>query len=44
MNWYSSERKSLGPDDISNPFVEKADIANHKRKISQIDNTKEKIQ
>ena len=44
MNWYSTERKSLGPDDISNPFVEKADIVNHKRKISMIDTAKEKIQ
>jgi len=43
MNWYSAERRSLGPDDISNPFVEKADIVNHKRKISLIDDAKEKI-
>lgn len=39
-----SSPKSLAISDISNPFIEKSDIANHKRKISLIDQNKERIQ
>ena len=35
---------SLGPDQISNPFIEKSDIVNHKRKIQQIDQKRDMIQ
>ena len=31
-------------DDISNPFIEKSDIANHKKRIAAIDQKKEEIQ
>jgi len=36
--------KTLENDQISNPFVEKADINNHKKKIAEIDSKKEMIQ
>ena len=36
--------KSLNATDISNPFVEKSDIVNHKKKITQIDRNRERIQ
>lgn len=39
-----SSPRSLAATDISNPFVEKSDIANHKKKIQQIDLKKERIQ
>jgi hypothetical protein len=39
-----SSPKSLAATDISNPFIEKSDIANHNRKIHLIDQNKERIQ
>ena len=39
-----SSPKGLSATDISNPFVEKSDIVNHKRKIHQIDARRERIQ
>lgn len=35
---------SLGPDQISNPFIEKADIVNHKMKIHKNDMKRDNIQ
>ena len=45
MQWASLEKpKSLRADDISNPFIEKSDIVNHKMKIAIIDKQREDIQ
>jgi hypothetical protein len=38
------DRRSLGPDDISNPFVEKSDFENHKKKMVEINKQRENIQ
>jgi len=44
MNWMSpDDKRSLDIDMISNPFIEKSDIVNHKKKIAQIDRKKEMI-
>jgi len=38
LTFVDPQRKvSLNPDEISNPFIEKSDIVNHKRKIYQLD-------
>ena len=44
VNWGTDGRQFLGPDDISNPFVEKSDIANHIKKMGEIDQNRENIQ
>lgn len=45
LQWISADNpKYLGPDDISNPFIEKSDIVNHKRKIADIDNQRDNVQ
>ena len=37
-------KMSLGPDQISNPFIEKSDIVNHKMKIHKKDLVHDNIQ
>lgn len=45
VHWGSLiDRKYLGPDDISNPFVEKSDYENHRKRMSEIDQQRENIQ
>ena len=44
MQWMSpDDKKSIDVDMISNPFIEKSDIVNHKKKIADIDRRKEMI-
>lgn len=45
LNWHKPGQKNyLGPDDISNPFIEKSDIANHIKKIEEREKYREDIQ
>jgi len=45
VQWVSVDNpKPLGPDDISNPFIEKSDIVNHNMKIGQIEQKRDNIQ
>ena len=44
MQWASLEKpRPLRADDISNPFIEKSDIVNHKKKIAIIDKQRDDI-
>ena len=43
LQWYDN-KKYLGPDDISNPFVEKSDIVNHNKKIKEHEEKRENVQ
>jgi len=42
MMWMK-DNKTLDADMISNPFIEKSDIVNHRRKIRAIDMKREMI-
>lgn len=37
VQWVTMDSRPLGPDDISNPFIEKSDYKNHQKKIAEID-------
>ena len=43
MQWLDQPRY-LAPEEISNPFVEKSDFANHIKKIQSIDRKRDGIQ